>query len=107
MVKKKKLPPGYYDPKDYTLVHNRLLSELQRAAATAPLSAYCQWTFDGDWEFGESWDTACGNKWQFSNDGDPKENEMAFCCFCGSILEQVGAPEAADAVDPQDDSTPV
>ena len=44
----------------------------------------CKWTLDYD-EWESSWDTECGNKWEFTNDG-PKENNCKFCMYCGGAL---------------------
>ena len=33
MMVTKKLPPGYYDPADFTLVHNSYLAKLKASAA--------------------------------------------------------------------------
>lgn len=47
--------------------------------------AQCRWTLDTD---GDSWDTQCGEKFQFTVDG-PTENGMRFCCYCGQKLKPV------------------
>ncbi len=39
----------------------------------------CVWTHDRNMD---SWDSACGQKWQF-NDGGPAENNVRFCHGCG------------------------
>lgn len=50
-------------------------------AITAALRAApeCAWTYDTSTD---SWDSACGEKWQF-NDGGPAENNCRFCQGCG------------------------
>ncbi len=45
---------------------------------------WCAWTRDIDPDF-ESWDTSCGEKFQFT-EGGPRENKMRFCCYCGALL---------------------
>lgn len=52
----------------------------------------CKWTYDLD---EDSWDTQCGNKFSLI-DGNPYENKMRFCCYCGGKLDQ-GAENAAAA----------
>lgn len=44
----------------------------------------CTWTLDSS-EYGDKWDSACNNSWQFEI-GGPKENHMRFCCYCGKVL---------------------
>ena len=48
----------------------------QAALRAAP---ECAWTYDTSTY---SWDSACGEKWQFNNDG-PAENNCRFCQGCG------------------------
>jgi hypothetical protein len=55
--------------------------------AEALKSKTCAWTQD---EWDGSWDTACGNKHQFT-DGSPRDNDHAFCPYCGGKLEVVDA----------------
>lgn len=43
----------------------------------------CAWTYD---EHHYKWDTACGEAWQFMNDG-PKENGVRFCHSCGRPIQ--------------------
>lgn len=38
-----------------------------------------------------SWDTDCGNKFQFE-DGGPKDNGLAYCPYCGKELVQNYTP---------------
>ena len=42
----------------------------------------CHWAEDED---SGAYDTECGHTFAL-NDGTPAENEMAFCCYCGSQL---------------------
>lgn len=51
----------------------------------------CHWTPMNPDE-GGSWETQCGNAFLFI-DGDPTDNKMNFCPYCGGALIQV---EAAD-----------
>jgi hypothetical protein len=51
---------------------------------------YCEWTLDEDTS---SWDSQCDKKWELTV-GDPSENGMKFCPFCGRVLKQI------DAIDP-------
>lgn len=55
---------------------------------------YCDWTFDADDNYGDSWDGACGAKWIFLADG-PIENKMRFCPECGKRTRTVIATEDA------------
>lgn len=55
-------------------------AELEEAVSRKP----CAWTEDA-WD--GSWDTACGNKHQFT-DGSPSDNKHAFCPYCGRPLIQ-------------------
>ena len=43
----------------------------------------CLWTEDED----GNWETDCGEMYVF-NEGNPKENGMNFCGYCGRPLEQ-------------------
>ncbi len=48
----------------------------------------CVWTLgDADPDYGDLWDTNCGNKHHFM-DGGPRENEHAFCPYCGGMLQE-------------------
>ncbi|MBN3853798.1 hypothetical protein G3N59_10440 [Paraburkholderia sp. Ac-20340] len=44
----------------------------------------CKWTYDLDGE-GGFWDTECGEAFCFMTDG-PKQNNFAWCCYCGGKL---------------------
>jgi hypothetical protein len=64
-------------------------------------ASLCAWTEDTD---DESWDTGCGQKFQFIT-GGPIQNAMAFCCYCGKPLAvdvprdgEKGMPPALHAV---------
>jgi len=44
----------------------------------------CTWTYDDLYDF---WATACGESFIIT-EGDPKENKMAFCPFCGKPIKE-------------------
>jgi len=44
----------------------------------------CKWTYD---EYHDNWDTQCGEAFCFIT-GDPAENKMQFCPYCGWRLVQ-------------------
>lgn len=48
----------------------------------------CVW-YQGSDEDWDVWETACGQRWQFSNDTGPVGNGMKFCCYCGLQLKEV------------------
>lgn len=58
----------------------------------------CEWTIDSDEWNGDSWDSACGEKWCFI-DGDPENNKHRFCPACGRPVKTLlgSAPEPASA----------
>lgn len=41
----------------------------------------CTWRADDDGVY----QTECGNAFVL-NDGTPKDNRMAYCCYCGKVL---------------------
>lgn len=45
---------------------------------------FCVWTFDLSHD-SDSWDTACREKFQFT-DGGPAENRFTHCPYCGREL---------------------
>jgi hypothetical protein len=53
----------------------------------------CEWTYDDD---SYSWDTSCGAKWCFTDDG-PVENGVKFCHCCGKRVALVVLPLAGEA----------
>lgn len=61
------------------------------AALRAPVSA-CLWTREDEID-GESWRSACGERWLFNNDG-PAENKVRFCHGCGHPVQV--APETQE-----------
>ena len=44
----------------------------------------CTWAYDDLYDF---WATACGESFIIT-EGDPKENKMAFCPFCGKPIKE-------------------
>ena len=52
----------------------------------------CAWTYDADTC---SWDTACGHKHIFSEDG-PFENMHQYCPYCGARLMDMSEDEPAE-----------
>lgn len=57
----------------------------------------CTWTLDAS-EYGDSWDTDCGEKWCFE-EGGPRENNCRYCHGCGRPLRIV--VEAGEALEPR------
>jgi hypothetical protein len=55
------------------------------AAALRQQGQTCRWTEE---EFGEYWESACGETWSFT-DGGPAENNARFCHGCGKPIEAV------------------
>jgi hypothetical protein len=45
----------------------------------------CHWSQDG--EESDVWQTSCGHYFCIT-DGLPSENDMKFCCYCGTKLEE-------------------
>lgn len=45
----------------------------------------CEWKLDN--EDANNWESACGHSFWFE-EGDPKENKMKYCPFCGRQLTQ-------------------
>lgn len=46
----------------------------------------CQWTQEENPDYG-IWETECGHSFVL-DEGNPKENEMNYCPFCGRPLKQ-------------------
>ncbi len=57
----------------------------------------CAWTYDPDYY---SWDTACGDKFIFDEEG-PAENHHRFCPHCGKTIAVT--PYEAPAEEADDD----
>ncbi len=55
----------------------------------------CEWTEDGDGD----WETKCGMKFCLI-DGDPADNGMRFCCYCGCILVERAYTEESENENP-------
>ena len=47
-------------------------------------SEHCNWSQDGD-ETSDAWATDCGRMFRL-DDGDPFDNQMRHCCYCGKPL---------------------
>ena len=48
----------------------------------------CEWSQDCEYDLDMgAWNTLCGNTYSIC-EGDPKDNGMKFCCFCGLSLKQ-------------------
>jgi hypothetical protein len=58
------------------------------------------WALDSDVDWGDSWDTACGEKFTFIDSG-PEDNKMRFCPYCGGALV-VAAPTSPVVVEGED-----
>jgi hypothetical protein len=43
----------------------------------------CHWTGYSDCP--DTWDTECGEVWQFM-DGGPVDNDVEFCPYCGGVI---------------------
>jgi len=44
----------------------------------------CTWTYDDLYDY---WETSCGESFIIT-EGDPKENKMVFCPFCGRLIKE-------------------
>jgi len=44
----------------------------------------CEWAQDPDWG---CWETECENIFELI-EGTPKENKMAYCCYCGGKVKE-------------------
>jgi hypothetical protein len=60
------------------------------------MAASCAWTYD---EHSYSWDSACGEKWTFMEDG-LEENNVRYCHGCGhpvaiDAIQQSGSGEGS------------
>lgn len=65
--------------------------EAERAADAATMKA-CAWAQEPD---GGPWQTSCGNEFELI-DGTPRDNGMAYCCYCGGSLEQIEYTDEAE-----------
>ena len=64
--------------KPRTVRVKRLTPKLRRAR--------CDWVEDID----SNWETECGELYTII-EGDPEENRMAYCCYCGGLLKWADA----------------
>jgi len=48
----------------------------------------CEWKQQDDWDNSANWDTSCGNIFVLM-EGNPTDNSMKFCCYCGKELIHV------------------
>lgn len=55
----------------------------------------CEWKPDEDWYGCISWDTSCGQKYQFEIE-TPKDHGYRFCPSCGKTLNQLPFPPEED-----------
>lgn len=72
-----------------------LLSRAPMAADTLSLPQRrdaCAWREDSD----GAWDTECGGRWEFTDDG-LKENNCWFCPHCGGTIAATSYVEQIDA----------
>ncbi len=63
------------------------MSEANETNQTNPENSkgVCEWEYDeGDC----SWNTDCGGKWTFIDDG-PEENHTKFCMYCGKPIKVI------------------
>lgn len=51
----------------------------------------CAWTKDPDFELGDTYNSACGEKWSFI-DGGPAENRVRYCHWCGRPVKAGNVP---------------
>jgi hypothetical protein len=63
----------------------------------------CRWQHDLDDLEGESWFTACGERFTFICDG-PKEHGMRFCPYCGGTLVPTWPTPPQRADGPREDA---
>jgi hypothetical protein len=68
--------------------------EWPRASHEAMAAVCCGWTENSE----GLWDTGCGHVFIFT-EGDPRENEFKYCCFCGGKLEQSSYSEQLEEDD--------
>lgn len=77
----------------------RLEGEAWRALVR---EAECAWAQEPD---GGPWQTSCGNEFELI-DGTPRDNGIAYCCYCGGSLEQIEYIDEAER-DSNQQSQPV
>ena len=68
---------------------NRIMGiRVFRAALAGAETTGCLWSKDPDFEMGDTYDSACGEKWSFI-DGGPAENRVRFCQGCGKPVKLI------------------
>jgi len=65
-------------------------AEKAEAELAQERARWCSWNQDDD----GYWHTACGNAFEFMNDG-PNENGTVFCQYCGGKVDAAIAAEGA------------
>jgi len=65
------------------------------------MAEYCEWHHED--EDNNSWETECKNIWEL-NEGNPIENSMNYCPFCGRLLT-LRAPDPLSADEADAEST--
>ena len=58
-------------------------TELKVSMSDRPRQKYCQWTSDPETS---SWDTDCGEKFIFCDDGAPGDDGFIYCPYCAGRL---------------------
>ena len=53
----------------------------------------CEWTQEDSWDFSEVWDTECGQSFCFSEGGEPGQDGIDYCCYCGKKIVPIKAAE--------------
>lgn len=83
----------------YAEITKRLMDKLEQARAEGAaeererqLNVYCEWRYHEDYGY---WQTSCGNS-LMPGPGMPRDNDMAFCPYCGAILVEQAIREADD-----------
>lgn len=61
------------------------------------------WSFPCSWRYNsahDAYDTKCGNRWRFSNEGGIRETGAVFCPFCGwNVIEENDGMISSEEVD--------
>ena len=63
------------------------------------MKEYCDWKQDGDDE-SDTWESSCGIFFSLT-EGNPIDNNMHFCCYCGkplTVTPLTWDPEIEDVV---------
>lgn len=64
---------------------NKLSRMLEKSVRYGDRQKLCVWRYDATHY---KYDTSCGEAWQFSNDGDVRENCVQYCPFCGGRVSE-------------------